>query len=258
MSTNVIHIENVYFSFDRKGSKIDVLHNAKGEVRSGELVGLIGPNGRGKTTLLRILSGFLSADQGEVSVMGKPIDRWEPKERSKQLSVILTGLPESGLDVYSVIAMGRHPYTGLMGKLTVDDQAAVDRAIERAGVGDLKGRLIGELSDGQRQKVMIARCLAQDTPLILMDEPTAFLDLNNKATLIRMLKDLTSTDGKTILLSTHEVEWALDVCDRLWVMTGEGIEQGSPGELVGSGVIASTFEKDGLKFDEATGRFRHG
>jgi len=223
----------------------------------GELVCLLGPNGAGKSTLLRTLAGLQPALSGRLDLGGRPLAAMGASERARQLSIVLTDRVDAGnLAVRELVRLGRHPHTGWLGSLSAHDEARVQAALEATGTGIFADRPVGELSDGERQKVLLARALAQDTPVVLLDEPTAHLDLPNRVSLMRLLHQLARTTGKAILLSTHELDLALQAADRVWLLPADGaLCTGTPEDLVLSGAFAAAFAREGLAFDAGTGTF---
>lgn len=199
------------------------------EIRSGELTCLIGSNGIGKSTLLKTLTGFLPKLGGRLLLDGSDIDALSQRERSKLISIVLTQKPEvRNLSVTEMVGMGRTPYTGFWGKLNHQDQTVVMQAMEMAGILKLKDRMIQTLSDGERQKVMIAKALAQQTPIILLDEPTAFLDFRSKVEMLKLLRRLANHTDKVIFLSTHDLELALRLADTLVELSSHGLNEVPP------------------------------
>ncbi len=223
----------------------------------GELVCLIGPNGAGKSTLLRTLAGMQPALSGDVRLLGDDIRRLSPRELARHLSVVLTGRASPGmLTAYELVALGRHPYTDWMGRLTAADDAAIRAALESVGAAALAGRFVAELSDGERQKVMIARALAQEPRVLILDEPTAFLDLPHRVQIMRALRAQARQEGRAVLLSTHDLDLALRSADRIWLMPADGgLQAGAPEDLVLSGAFEAAFRRNGVIFDPATGSF---
>ena len=217
---------------------------------------LIGVNGAGKSTLLRTLSGLLPPLAGSVEIMGKRIESLSVRQMSTLLSIVLTTRPDTGLlTVEETVAAGRMPYTPLSGRLSETDQKLVEEAMRLTGTAHLRHRALASLSDGERQRVMIAKSLAQDTPLILLDEPTAFLDFPGKIGTLRLLQSLAHDRGKTILLSTHDLEPAFRLADRLWLLTPHGLQTGTPITLAADGTLARYFAADGIAFDSEQLRF---
>ena len=227
------------------------------DLRPGELVCLLGPNGAGKSTLLRTLAGLQPALSGQLAVGGTSLAALRAPERARQLSIVLTDRIDAGnLSVLELVRLGRHPHTGWLGGLSAHDEAQVQAALAATGTEAFAPRPVGELSDGERQKVLLARALAQDTPVVLLYEPTAHLDLPNRVALMRLLHRLARQTGKAILLSTHELDLALQAADRIWLLSAEGaLRIGTPEDLVLSGSFAAAFAREGLAFDPATGTF---
>jgi iron complex transport system ATP-binding protein len=225
-------------------------------LRGGELVCLLGPNGSGKSTLLRTVAGMQQPLAGRVQLAGDDIARLNPRELARRLSIVLTTRPQVGLlNGYALVALGRHPYTDWTGRLSRYDEAVVRWAVEAVGAVDIAERPVLELSDGQQQKLMIARALAQESELILLDEPTAFLDLPRRAEVMRLLRGLAAQTGRAILLSTHDLDLALRSADTLWLMSGGQVRVGTPEDLVIGGAFETTFAGEGVQFDRATGAF---
>lgn len=184
------------------------------QIKGGELTCLIGRNGTGKSTLMRTLAGFLKPLGGSALLDGRDVSRLSPAERSHLISVVLTDRVDiDGMRVKDLVSVGRQPYTGFFGKMSSDDEEVVNKAIADVGMTDFAGRQVNSLSDGERQKVMIAKALAQQTPVILLDEPTAFLDYPSKKEMFQMLSQLCHEQGKAALVSTHDLDIALPIAD---------------------------------------------
>lgn len=202
-----------------------VVSNINVEIKSGELTCLIGSNGIGKSTLLKTLTGFLPKLSGRLLLDGHDINMLSQRERAKYISIVLTYKSDvQNLSVTEMVGMGRMPYTGFWGKLNTSDQTIVDEAIEMVGIEHLKNRMIQTLSDGERQKVMIAKALAQQTPVILLDEPTSFLDFPSKVEMLQLLHRLAKETNKVVFLSTHDLELALRIADRLVELNKNGLQ----------------------------------
>jgi len=225
------------------------------EAKSGELIALIGPNGCGKSTLLRTLSGLQEPLSGRIFIDKTNLNLLQRTDRAKRISLVLTDAVQLGyVTVEQLVAMGRHPYTSLSGKHSKSDDKHIQESLKAVHLETFSNRMVSELSDGERQRVMIAKALAQDTPLLLLDEPTSFLDLPNRVEILLLLKKLTRDMQKCILISTHEIDLALRLADTLWLMSpGESLKAGSPAELTANGSISSVFHGDSFGFDPETG-----
>lgn len=241
----------------RKGYKY-VAQEIDATVYSGELTCLLGANGIGKSTLLRTMTANQPRLAGEIFYQGRELSTYSPKELSSIISIVLTDrINIKNLSVTDLVGMGRSPYTGFWGTISNSDREIIDEAIEMVGVKHLSRRMIHTLSDGERQKVMIAKALAQQTPIILLDEPTAFLDFPSKVEMMHLLHRLSRQTGKTIFLSTHDLDLALQIADRIWLMDGvRGMHMGTPEDLALDGSLVSFFERKGISFDRDTGLFR--
>ena len=229
-----IRLAGLSIGYTGKHSVKQVAGGITDTIFSSELTCLIGENGAGKSTLLRTLSGFLPPLSGEISIMGKPLKSYRETELAKVIGVVLTEKNNlQNMTVEELVGMGRSPYTGFWGRLRDEDKAKVAQAIDLVGIAELRDRMVQTLSDGERQKVMIAKALAQETPIIFLDEPTAFLDYPSKVEILNLLHKLSQEAGKTIFLSTHDLELALRVADRVWLMTKGGeVKTGSPEKLI--------------------------
>lgn len=221
----------------------------------GQVICLLGPNGAGKTTVLRTLSGLLAPVSGTVEVEGVGIGSLKQKELSRRLSLVLTeSITPSLTTVEELVSMGRTPYTGLMGRLTDEDRRIVAEAIETVGAGSLRERYYDELSDGEKQKVMIARALVQEPQLMILDEPTSHLDVRHKIEVIRVLQRLSGEKGITCILSLHDIDLALKGCQIvLLVRDGKIAAQGTPEEVVGNGCIGELYDISGARYSELLG-----
>lgn len=241
----------------RKRNVHTVAKDINTKLHKGELICLLGPNGSGKSTLIKTLAGMFPPLDGTIRLFEDSILELTAKDIAKRLSTVLTdNVTVGNLSVYNIVAFGRSPYTGWLGSLSKKDEEKVRWAIESAGLKSFVHRDVSRLSDGERQKVMIARALAQDTSVILLDEPTAHLDLPNRVEIIRLLRKLAHDTGKAILLSTHELDLALKAADRIWLMNREdALLSGVPEDLVLNGTFEAVFEQNNFDFDRATGSF---
>jgi len=247
----------VGYHIPRKSTSAVVEHITV-DLLAGELVCLIGPNGAGKSTLMRTLAGMQAPLAGTIRLMGDDLKSLKPRELARRFSIVLTERVDVGvLSAYTLVALGRYPYTGWMGELRPEDEQVVQQAIAAVGAADLADRNVGELSDGERQKIMIARALAQEPVVMLLDEPTAYLDLPRRAELMAMLRRLARETGRAILLSTHDLDLALRNADRIWLLPkGGSLHVGAPEDLVLSGAFEAAFKGEGVQFDAYTGAFR--
>lgn len=253
----IVETRTLAIGYRSSGTERTVAAQLDLQLRPGSLVCLLGSNGAGKSTLMRTLSGLQPALAGEIVIDGRPLSALKPAELAQKLSLVLTDRIDTGnLTAREVVALGRTPYTSWLGSLTKDDHFKIAQSVEQAGITALLDRHMHQLSDGERQKVMLARALAQDTPLILLDEPTAHLDLPNRVEMMRLLHTLARDTRKAILLSTHELDLALQTADELWLMHPNGtILSGLPEDLVLNGAFEATFARSGFSFDRSTGTF---
>ena len=240
----------------KKGDRV-VSEHISAELQAGEFTCLLGPNGAGKSTLLRTLAAFQPALKGDIMLDGQPLGLFTARELATRIGVVLTERPNiNGMRVRAMVAMGRSPYTGFWGRLSDEDEAAVDAAIRQVGIQELEHRMVGTLSDGERQKVMIAKALAQQTPVIFLDEPTAFLDFPSKVEMLLLLRRLAHEMQKTIFLSTHDLELALQTADRLWLLAkNEPVKIGTPAELADDSTLPRFFAGNNIVFDADALRF---
>ena len=220
----------------------------------GELTALIGRNGTGKSTLLRTIMGLLRPLRGSILIGQKSVHELPQRMIAAQISFVSTDDVRMGhLKVYDVVGLGRAPYTNWIGRLTDADRAAVEESLRLVGMETFGDKGIDTLSDGERQRVMIARSLAQDTPMILLDEPTAFLDLPNKYEIGLLLRSLAHNHGKTILFSTHDLNITLDLCDRIVMIDRGKFLHGTPDEMIANGSIGHLFDGTSIRFDREKG-----
>ena len=281
MNNETIQLRDLSIGYQTKHSVKTVAAGINGAIRSGELTCLLGANGVGKSTLLRTLAAFQPQISGEILIsrseecgVRREITSFTDKELSKVIGVVLTEKPDvRNMSVRELVSLGRSPYTGFWGTYTDEDLRIVDEAIEMVGITDLIRRPVHTLSDGERQKVMIAKALAQQTPVIFLDEPTAFLDYPSKVEVLQLLRRISREAEKTIFLSTHDVELALQLADTIWLMRkieesgkrkeegdmtkpGEGgwspVTIGSPQELAASGDLGRFIEGQNIVFDRET------
>lgn len=223
----------------------------------GELIVLVGKNGCGKSTLIRSIACLQPIYGGRITLNGKNLTELSPAKRARLLSIVLTEQQSvASFTVKELISIGRDPYTGWLGKLTDKDIKIVSEAAELTYLKGFEYRNIHELSDGERQRVFIARALAQDTPMIILDEPTSHLDLPNRINILLLLQKLARDTGKTIIISTHELETAMQVADKLWIMENRGgVTVGIPEDMVLNGSFDKVFHHHNYEFDKEYGSF---
>lgn len=238
------------------GKKI-VAQNIKLRLRSGELTAIVGINGIGKSTLLRTLANLQPLLDGAIDIDGKSLKAYRPQELATKISIVLTEpLSAKNLTVLELIALGRQPYTNWLGTLRQEDIVRINATLEMLDLIDLKDKKSYELSDGQLQRVLLARALAQDTPIILLDEPTTHLDLYHKVHIFKMLKTIAHQMEKTIVLTTHEIEMAIQLCDNIVLLDDEKNLSGRSGELIAQNAFDTLFPSDTVTFDATTGTFK--
>ncbi|MFD1064238.1 ABC transporter ATP-binding protein [Winogradskyella litorisediminis] len=253
----ILEAENLSIGYKTKKETIPVASNINFKLEKGHLIGLVGENGIGKSTLLRTLIKVQTQLSGNILLNKKDLKDTSAEQLAIQLSIVLTEqLTSKNLSVNELVALGRQPYTNWIGNLNTKDISKVNEALDLVGVTQLKHKKCFELSDGQLQKVMIARALAQDTDIIILDEPTTHLDMYHKAYILKLLQKLTKETGKTILFSSHEINLAIQLCDTMIVMTKNNVITDQPCHLIEKGVFNVLFPKDMIAFDEKTGSFR--
>ena len=236
----VLHTTNLLIGY--KGQALMPEINVS--LNEGDIVALAGPNGSGKTTLFKTLSASLKPVGGEVSLFSKDIKEYSPRDRSSLFSLVLTDKPDDlFIKVFDIVSAGRYPHLGLLANLKEQDEAIIYDSLETIGITHLANRNFVSLSDGEQQKVMIAKALVQDTPLIFMDEPAAFLDYPSKIELVNIMHKLSREKLKTILFSSHDLDLLLRHADQMWVMAPkQPLRQGTPKELVEQGTIDEYFK----------------
>jgi iron complex transport system ATP-binding protein len=252
----ILQASKISIGYTSKKVQHSIASNIDLSLEKGKLIALIGANGIGKSTLLRTLTGIQKPLSGTVSLNEKNIHNLDSLTLAQNLSVVLTEkLPPSNLTVWELIALGRQPYTNWIGKLSDNDIAKINEAIALTQIGHLTQKRHYEISDGQLQIVLIARALAQDTPLIILDEPTTHLDLLHKVVLFKLLKKLTQETGKCILFSTHDIDMAIQLSNEMIIMTPENTVQDQPCNLIMKGSFNTLFKDEHIVFDSEKGKF---
>lgn len=253
-----VEVKGLATGYVSKSTRKVITEGVNASLHNGELTCLLGPNGAGKSTLLRTLSAFQPPLAGEILIEGRPLDEYSAAGLARVIGVVLTDrISLDNMTVHELVSMGRSPYTGFWGRLSLDDRRMVDHALDLVGIRDLSRRMVQTLSDGERQKMMIAKALAQETPIIFLDEPTAFLDYPSKVEIMQLLQRLAREEGKTVFLSTHDLELALQIADKVWLIDKTyGVNIGVPEDLALDGALGRYFEREGVVFDMGTGLFR--
>ena len=247
----ILNCKNISIGYSSKKETNVIAQNINLSFEKGKLISLIGVNGIGKSTLLRTLTGIQKPISGKVFLRTKNIQEYSNLELAQSLSLVLTEkLPPSNLNVFELIALGRQPYTNWIGKLSDNDLHQINKAIEITNIEHLRNKKHFEISDGQLQIVLIARALAQDTPLIILDEPTTHLDLLHKVSLLKLLKKLAQETNKCILFSTHDIDLAIQLSDEMIVMLPEKIIQENPCRLIELGIFNDLFNDASITFDD--------
>ena len=252
-SKTILGIKNVSIGY-KKGP---IVENINLDLTCNEFVAIVGVNGIGKSTLIRTIGNMQTSLVGSISINGKNTETFRPSELASSVSLVLTEpIASKNLSVLELIALGRQPYTNWIGTLSEQDKFKIEDAVATLDLEELRHRKCFELSDGQLQRVMIARALAQDTPIILLDEPTTHLDLYHKVQILKILKSIAHDSGKTVVFTSHEIEMALQLCDKMLLLDGKTNPFGSPGELIERKAFESLFPEGSIYFDAATGSFR--
>ena len=256
LKNHIIKTENLSIGYTSKKQVSVIASNLNIDLKAGNLVCLLGKNGIGKSTLLRTITKVQPALKGSITIDNKNLDSLTNIELSKIMSLVLTErLPDSSLTVFELVALGRQPFTNWIGYLTNNDLEIIKMAFEKTNTSHLMNSKCYELSDGQLQKILIARSLAQDTPIIVLDEPTAHLDLHHTVNTFSLLKNLASEFNKTIIISTHEANLALQLADELWLMSSSKFVSGKTDILVENNELDQLFDSRLISFNKELKQF---
>ena len=256
INNHILTTSNLCVGYSSKKENKTIASNINLTLKKGELIALIGANGIGKSTLLRTLIGIQPPLSGNIILNGKNITNYDSISFAQNLSIVLTEkLPPSNLTVFEIIALGRQPYTNWLGNLSDIDIFKINEAMKLTQISSLAEKKHYEISDGQLQNVLVARALAQDTPLIILDEPTTHLDLLHKVSLFKLLKKLAKETNKCILFSTHDIDMAIQISDEMIIMTDENVVQDQPCNFISKGNFNSLFKDDHIDFDSEKGKF---
>jgi iron complex transport system ATP-binding protein len=254
--SKILELIDLSIGYTTKKKKTVIADNINTSITSGNLVCVLGKNGIGKSTLLRTVASVQSKISGQIVLNDCELESFSSVELAKIIGLVLTEkIPTGNLTVYELIALGRQPYTNWLGTLSNEDRREIKIAIEKTDLKKITNARCDELSDGQLQRVMICRALAQNTPIIILDEPTAHLDIQNKILTFKLLQKLAHDLNKTIIISTHEVQLAIQLADQLWLMTKEGLIDGDPKSLIENNRINELFDSNVVRFDSETNQF---
>ena len=252
----ILSLESLCIGYSSGKERHQLLSPLIATALKGELIAVIGRNGIGKSTLLRTITGLQPPLDGHIRFSGKDIADHSRLELAQKIGFISTEIVKAGnMSVYEMVSLGRYPYTNWLGRTNVTDHEIIIDAIEKTGIQDLYGRNISELSDGERQRAMIARVLAQDTEIVIMDEPTAFLDIKSKYEIVHLLHELAGKKGKTIIFSTHDLSIALSHADKIWLTLEDRLTEGAPEDLLREGAFEHLFDSSVIKFNSHDGSF---
>lgn len=252
----ILKVSELSIGYASKKEVKTIAANLNINLNTGNLVCLLGKNGIGKSTLLRTLTKVQPSLSGDIFINSNKLESYNYTDFAKIVSLVLTErLPDSSLTVYELVALGRQPYTNWIGYLTTEDLHIIEAAFEKTNTKHLMNSKCFELSDGQLQKVLIARALAQNTPIIVLDEPTAHLDLHHTINTFSLLKNLASEFNKTIIVSTHEVNLALQLADELWLMTPTKFISGKTIDLIENNSINNLFDSELISFNKTLRQF---
>jgi iron complex transport system ATP-binding protein len=253
----VIETSGLAIGYMQRGGGRKIVHEAlRLQLYAGEVTGLLGLNGAGKSTLLRTLCGIQPALGGEIRINGRLLSGYSGETLSRTIGIVLTEKTNAGgISAEELVALGRHPYTGFFGRLNRHDKRIVAESLEAVGMAHKATASVSELSDGERQRIMIAKSLAQQCPIIILDEPTAFLDVTSRIETMSLLHRLATEQGKAILLSTHDLDLAIQMSDCLWLQQkGRPVMCGVPEDLILNHSFETFFDKKGISFDASTGK----
>jgi iron complex transport system ATP-binding protein len=252
----ILSIEALNIGYNNGKEEMVILPDLFANASKGELIAVIGKNGAGKSTLLRTITGLQPSLSGKIFHEGRDIAEFSRMDLAKKVGYISTEIVRvTNMSVYDLVSLGRFPYTSWTGKIDRENHQRILEAIENAGMSHFGTRYIGELSDGERQRAMIARILAQDTGLMIMDEPTAFLDIGGRYEILHLLHNLTKTRGKTIIFSTHDLHMAISQADKIWLLTETELVEGAPEDLMIEGDFDHIFDSSPVRYNSDHGTF---
>jgi iron complex transport system ATP-binding protein len=258
MERQRIKIENLSLGYGNSAhARHEIFPPFSAVADNSQFIALVGRNGVGKSTLLRTLTGLQNIFSGNIYINGKSAKTLSRNDYAKLMSFVSTETVRiMHFKVFDLVAMGRYTYTNLFGNLSANDEKIIADSLKMVGMSDFMWRNVSELSDGERQRIMIARALVQDTPIMILDEPTAFLDIPNKYEIILLLKNLTRQKSKTIIFSTHDLNIALQLADKIWLMANGKMHEGTPSQLLQINAFDEMLADTILKIDNGEIRFK--
>lgn len=255
-STEILSLRSLEIGYSSGWNKNILLPPLSAHANTGELIAVIGRNGIGKSTLLRTLAGLQPSLGGDILLNGKKLQEYARLELAQKVGYISTEIVKvSNMTVYDLVALGRFPHTNWIGTIDRENHDIILDALEMTNMSGFRNRLISELSDGERQRVMIARTLAQDAGIMIMDEPLAFLDIGSKYEILQLMQQLSLKESKTIIFSTHELNMAINQSDKIWLINKNRIVEGAPEDLGIAGIFDSLFDSETVKFNSLSGTF---
>ncbi|MDR2887075.1 MAG: ABC transporter ATP-binding protein [Bacteroidales bacterium] len=253
---NILTIDRLSAGYRNGQSVKTVLSNLNATAMRGELIAVIGRNGSGKSTLLRIITGLQRDYTGNVYIEQTETVKLSHRQLAKKVGYVSTETVRvPNMSVYDLVALGRFPHTGWTGRLDSENETCVLKALSDTGMTGMASRYVSELSDGERQRAMITRTLAQDTSLMVMDEPTAFLDITGKYEIFNLLKKITGENGKTVIFSTHDLQMAISCADKIWLLHNAALFEGAPKDLILNGVFDKIFDSGNIRYNPGAGTF---
>jgi iron complex transport system ATP-binding protein len=256
--TEILSLDSLKIGYVSGRHKNNLLLPLNASANKGELISVIGRNGIGKSTLLRTLTGLQPSLGGEIYYSGKNIRDYSRKDLAQKVGYISTEIVKaSNMNVYDLVALGRFPHTNWIGRIDAINHEVIMDAINKTGMSALCKRFVSELSDGERQRAMIARILAQDTGIMIMDEPTAFLDIGSKYEILHLMHILSQKSGKTIIFSTHDLHMAMSQSDKIWLMLDNKLTEGAPEDLMIKGAFDHLFDSSPVLIDSEQGTFSY-
>lgn len=242
----VIKVEELSLGYDK-----NIYSGISGVIGKGEMVALVGPNGVGKSTLLKSIATLIPYRSGKIEIYGREVDSYRREELPKLLSYLPSQSPRTrNLTLKSMLATSRYSYTNWLGQLQESEERLIERALKRVGLQQFGERDISTLSDGEFQRATIARSLVQESKVLLLDEPVAFLDIANNLAITRLLREICDNEERTILFSTHDLTQAIKLADQIWIMGYQNFHTGAPTTLIEKGAFDSMFKDSSLKFDK--------